>query len=95
MNNRTLGMVRQWQRMFSGGRYCETDITEDVDYIKLVEAYGIEGYRVSTLEELNLKFNGIDSLDRPLFIQCDILKDDSVYPIVPPGLPIEKMLFQG
>ncbi|SKA87823.1 acetolactate synthase, large subunit [Caloramator quimbayensis] len=95
MNNKTLGMVRQWQRMFSNKRYSETDITEDVDYIKLVNAYNIEGYRVCTLYELKNRINQIEKLTKPLFIQCDIEKDESVYPIVPPGMPIENMLFEG
>ncbi|QCX34863.1 biosynthetic-type acetolactate synthase large subunit [Caloramator sp. E03] len=95
MNNKTLGMVRQWQRMFSNKRYSETDVTDDVDYIKLVNAYGIEGFKVNTLDELNSIVSKINKLTKPLFIQCDIEKNESVYPIVPPGMPIENMLFEG
>ncbi|MCX7951674.1 MAG: biosynthetic-type acetolactate synthase large subunit [Clostridiales bacterium] len=95
MNNKTLGMVRQWQRMFSRARYCETDITEDVDYVKLANAYGIEGYRVSKMEELQQVLDSFDKLTEPLFIECNILKDESVYPIVPPGMPINNMIFKG
>lgn len=79
----------QWSKIL------ETDVTEDVDYIKLAEAYGIEGYKINTLDELIETLNFIDFKNKPIFIQCNINKDESVYPIVPPGQPIDQMLFEG
>ncbi|MDF2676102.1 MAG: ilvB, partial [Bacillota bacterium] len=49
LNNNTLGMVRQWQRMFSKARYSETDNYDDVNYEKLVDAYGIKGFKVESI----------------------------------------------
>lgn len=87
MNNKTLGMVRQWQRMFCGARYSETDM-EDFNYVKLVEGYGIEAYKASSMEELKGILGKVEIGVKPLFIECQIDKEESVYPIVPPGKPI-------
>ncbi|MDX5701434.1 biosynthetic-type acetolactate synthase large subunit, partial [Clostridioides difficile] len=73
-NNRTLGMVRQWQKLFSNQRYSQTDINENVDYVKLVNAYNIDGYKVSNMEELGKTIDMID-FNKPVFLQCDIDKD--------------------
>lgn len=74
LNNRTLGMVRQWQKLFSNQRYSQTDINENVDYVKLVNAYNIDGYKVSSMEELGKALDMID-FNKPVFLQCDIDKD--------------------
>ena len=52
-NNNALGMVRQWQNLFSHKRYSETDIYDKTNYIMLANAYGIEGHKAQNLEELN------------------------------------------
>lgn len=68
LNNRTLGMVRQWQKLFSNQRYSQTDINENVDYVKLVNAYNIDGYKVSNMEELGKVLDVID-FNKPVFLQ--------------------------
>ncbi|AXU75276.1 acetolactate synthase large subunit [Clostridioides difficile] len=91
LNNRTLGMVRQWQKLFSNQRYSQTDINENVDYVKLVNAYNIDGYKVSNMEELGNALNMID-FNKPVFLQCDIDKDYDVYPIVAPNDALENLI---
>ncbi|HBF4260946.1 TPA: biosynthetic-type acetolactate synthase large subunit [Clostridioides difficile] len=91
LNNRTLGMVRQWQKLFSNQRYSQTDINENVDYVKLVNAYNIDGYKVSNMEELGKALNMID-FNKPVFLQCDIDKDYDVYPIVAPNDALENLI---
>ncbi|EGT4909853.1 biosynthetic-type acetolactate synthase large subunit [Clostridioides difficile] len=90
-NNRTLGMVRQWQKLFSNQRYSQTDINENVDYVKLVNAYNIDGYKVSNMEELGKAIDMID-FNKPVFLQCDIDKDYDVYPIVAPNDALENLI---
>jgi len=92
MNNHTLGMVRQWQRMFSNGRYSETDIGDEVNYVKLAEAYGIEGYRVTTSQQLKSLLDTIKMVRKPIVIDCVIDKDEGVFPIVPPGKSIQELV---
>ncbi|HBF3752018.1 TPA: biosynthetic-type acetolactate synthase large subunit [Clostridioides difficile] len=91
LNNRTLGMVRQWQKLFSNQRYSQTDINENVDYVKLVNAYNIDGYKVSSIEELGKALDMID-FNKPVFLQCDIDKDYDVYPIVAPNDSLENLI---
>ena len=83
-NNSTLGMVRQWQKLFSNKRYSETDIDPSVDYVKLANAYGIEGYRADNISKLKEILETI-TIDKPVFVECVIDTDYDVYPIVPPN----------
>ncbi len=94
-NNNSLGMVRQWQRMFSNARYSETDNYDDVDYQMLSGAYRIKAYKASSMDELEKILKATDNLNEPIFLECKIDKDCSVYPIVPPGRPIDELLITG
>ncbi|SKC50883.1 biosynthetic-type acetolactate synthase large subunit [Maledivibacter halophilus] len=91
-NNRTLGMVRQWQKLFRNQRYSETDIGEDVCFVKLAQAYGIEGYKVDNLSSLIEVIEKVSKTGKPVVIDCKIDKDECVYPIVPPGKPIDNLI---
>lgn len=94
-NNNTLGMVRQWQRMFSNARYSETDNYDEVNYQVLASAYGIKSFKAETLHELKNIISETYNLNEPFFIECKINHDCSVYPIVPPGRPIDELLLNG
>lgn len=83
-NNSTLGMVRQWQKLFSNKRYSETNVDPSVDYVMLAKAYGIDGYKATNIEELKTILSEIN-IDRPVFLECVINTDYDVYPIVPPN----------
>jgi len=89
-NNNTLGMVRQWQKMFQNKRYAETDI-EDIDYILLAKAYGIRGETIDSLEALNRLMLAYD-YNEALFVECKIDIDENVLPIVPPGKAISHLI---
>lgn len=90
-NNNTLGMVRQWQKLFSNKRYSETDILDNLDYIMLGNSYGIKGYKVDTIDEL-VKILSNLKLNKPIILQCNIRKDYDVYPIVPPNDALENLI---
>ncbi|MDO5010352.1 MAG: biosynthetic-type acetolactate synthase large subunit [Intestinibacter bartlettii] len=83
-NNNALGMVRQWQNLFSHKRYSETDIYDKTNYIMLANAYGIEGHKAQNLEELNEILDNL-TLDKPVLVECQIDHDINVFPIVPPN----------
>lgn len=95
LNNNTLGMVRQWQRMFSNAKYSETDNSDDVNYQILAAAYNIKAFKAETMDELKKILEETSNLNEPLFIECKINHDCSVYPIVPPGRPIDELLISG
>ncbi|WZL74300.1 biosynthetic-type acetolactate synthase large subunit [Clostridiaceae bacterium 35-E11] len=93
-NNSTLGMVRQWQKLFCDERYSETDITDDVNYIKLVEAYGLKGKRVDNLVDLKLALKEAVEEGKGQIIECVLSKNDNVFPMVPPGKPIHHIILE-
>jgi len=91
-NNGALGMVRQWQKLFQDQRYAQTCIGDDVDFVKLVEAYGIKGFKVTNETELSWAMQWSGHGKAPVLIDCRIEKDEDVYPIVPPGRPISEFI---
>lgn len=95
LNNNTLGMVRQWQRMFSNARYSETDNYDDVNYQMLASAYGIKAYKAESMDELDNILAETYNINEPILLECKISHDCSVYPIVPPGRPIDELLISG
>ena len=91
INNRVLGMVRQWQTLFYDKRYSNTILNDKVDFVKLAEAMGAEGIRVTTKEEVAPAIEKAISLGKPVVIECQIDCDDKVFPMVPAGAPIEEV----
>ncbi len=92
LNNRTLGMVRQWQGLFCNERYSETDNDFDINYKSLSNVYGIKGYSVDSIDKLDEALSECELGKEPVFIECNIDKDFGVYPIVPPGKNIDELL---
>jgi acetolactate synthase-1/2/3 large subunit len=93
-NNSALGMVRQWQNLFCNARYSQTDITGEVDYMKLVEAYGIRGKKVENLKDLEETLKEAAKINKATVIECVLSKDDNVFPMVPPGQPIDNIILE-
>ncbi|MCX7711743.1 MAG: biosynthetic-type acetolactate synthase large subunit [Clostridia bacterium] len=92
-NNGVLGMVRQWQELFFGGRYSATNIDRGTNFKALAEAYGAVGIDVAKPEEVDAAIKkALESKDRPVLINFIIDKDDKVFPIVPPGKPISEII---
>ncbi|MBU1862152.1 MAG: biosynthetic-type acetolactate synthase large subunit [Candidatus Omnitrophica bacterium] len=94
LNNGYLGMVRQWQELFYGKRYAHTDLqtTGNPDFMKIAEAYGALGIRVTKNAEVEpaikkaLKHNG------PVFVDVIIDREENVFPMVPAGQAIDRMI---
>lgn len=91
LNNRVLGMVRQWQSLFYGKRYSHTDLNDKVDFVKLAEAMGAKAYRITKPEEVEGVLKEALSLNEPVLIDCIIDCDEKVWPMVAPGAPIEEV----
>ncbi len=89
INNHVLGMVRQWQTLFYGKRYSQTVLQDEVDYVKVSEALGCEGIRVTKKEEVEEALKKAINAGHPVVIDCVIEEDDKVFPMVPGGAPIE------
>lgn len=85
INNHVLGMVRQWQTLFYGERYSNTVLDDMVDYVKLAEAMGAKAFRVTQKEEFEPALREAIALNVPCLIDCQIEKDDKVFPMMSPG----------
>ncbi len=89
-NNHVLGMVRQWQTLFYGKRYSQTELFDQVDFVKVSEGLGAKAFRVTKREEVEPVLREAIGLNIPVVIDCQIGSDDKVFPMVPAGKPIEE-----
>jgi len=93
LNNHALGMVRQWQKLFYDGRYSSTTLDRGTDFVALARAYGAEGINVTRPDEVDDAFKkALQSVDKPVLINFEIDRDENVFPIVPPGAPIDELI---
>lgn len=89
-NNHVLGMVRQWQTLFYGKRYSQTELYDQMDFVKVAEGMGAKAYRITKKEDVEPVLREAISLNIPVMIECQIGSDDKVFPMVPAGKPIEE-----
>ena len=90
LNNHVLGMVRQWQSLYYGQRYSATVLDDQLDFVKLAEAMGAVGMRVTKKEEVAPALEKAIALGRPVVLECVIDSDDKVFPMMSPGAPLEE-----
>jgi acetolactate synthase-1/2/3 large subunit len=91
MNNRFLGMVRQWQELFYDRRYAFTELPPQ-DFVKIAEAYGIPGLRVESSEDVGQAIRIATETDGPFLMDFRIEQEDNVFPMVPAGAAINEMI---
>ena len=92
MNNSVLGMVRQWQKLFYGSRFSQTDPHRATDFVKLANAFGIEGMRITKPEEIKPVLQKAFDLKKPVVVDCVISPDVNVLPMIPPGKTIAEIV---
>jgi acetolactate synthase I/II/III large subunit len=92
LNNRYLGMVRQWQELFYNNNYSSTNMEAQPDFVKLAEAYGAEGYRIEKAEDMRAVLEKALASPNPAFIDVVVEREENVYPIVPVGAALDEML---
>ena len=93
-NNGTLGMVRQWQHLIYHERYSQTTLDRGPDFVKLAEAYGLRGFRVTNLEEMEQAFSQALKEGRGCVLDCRLDMDEMVRPMVPGGAHITDFLLK-
>ncbi len=94
MNNQVLGMVRQWQKVFYGSRFSATDPHRPTDYVKLAQAFGLEGLRIRTAADLQPVLHDALTAGRPIVVDCRISPDANVLPMIPPGGTAEDIMLE-
>lgn len=92
MNNRALGMVRQWQDLFYDQRFSQSSIDRATDFVKLAEAYGAVGFNLISKADVDTVLQQALAAKGPVVINCEIDQNDKVFPIVPPGAAIEDLM---
>ena len=93
MNNRYLGMVRQWQELFWNHRYSGVDISFQPDFKLLAEAYGCVGIKIDKMADVEPAFKkSLEVTDRPVVMDFRIAREENVFPMIPGGQSIEEMM---
>ncbi len=92
LNNNYLGMVRQWQSLFYGKRYSHTDMMHKPDFVKLADAYGAKGYAVESEADVTRVLKEALKSKLPVLIDFHVEEEEDVYPMVPSGAALKKML---
>ena len=85
LNNGVLGMVHQWQKIFFEERYSNSVLNRQTDFAKVAKAFGADGERVESLEELDKALKKGFSLSGPYVIDCKVSSEELVLPMMPPG----------
>jgi acetolactate synthase-1/2/3 large subunit len=92
LNNATLGMVRQWQDLFMDRRFSEVGLEVSPDYVKLAEAFGASGLRITDREELRPAIRKMIETPGPFILDVVVDPDELVFPMVPAGAAIKDMI---
>ncbi len=93
INNGWQGMVRQWQQAFFGERYSSSNMELGMpDFVKLAEAYGVKGIRVSSRDELHSAYREMLAHNGPVVMDIQVCKDENCYPMIAPGKNNAQML---
>jgi acetolactate synthase-1/2/3 large subunit len=91
LNNRFLGMVRQWQELFHDRRYSFTELPP-VDFVKVANAYGVEGIRVESADDVVPALKAAIDTDGPFVLDFRVEREENVFPMVPAGAAINEMI---
>lgn len=91
VNNQSMGMVRQWQQLFYKERYSESLLTNQPDYVKLSDAFGIKAALVKNEDEFKTAFAMALENDEPFLLDCRVTHMENVYPMIAPGKGIQQM----
>ncbi|MBQ3929283.1 MAG: biosynthetic-type acetolactate synthase large subunit [Clostridia bacterium] len=92
MNNTVLGMVRQWQKLFYGRRFSQTDPHRKTDFTELAKAFGVRGLRIHNDSEAENVLKEAFASKEPVVIDCLISPDENVLPMIPPGKTVDEMI---
>ncbi|WP_323920540.1 acetolactate synthase 2 catalytic subunit [Aeromonas caviae] len=94
LDNQRLGMVRQWQELFFDGRYSETNLSDNPDFVALAAAFGIPGETITCKEEIGSALDRLLASESAYLLHVAISEEENVWPLVPPGVANHKMMEQ-
>ncbi|MBU6454961.1 MAG: acetolactate synthase 2 catalytic subunit [Cyanobacteria bacterium REEB67] len=91
-DNKALGMVRQWQELFFAENYSEVDLSDNPDFVKVAEAFGIPAFRIERHDQVSEAIDRMFSTEGPVLMHVLIDPKENVWPLVPPGKSNENMM---
>jgi len=94
VDNKYLGMVRQWQELFFDNRLSGVDLEGNPDFVKLAEAYGIKGVHIDNVKDCKRKLREAINHKGPVVVHCEVIKVDNVFPMVPAGKSAYDMIIE-
>ncbi|MGL4354643.1 MAG: acetolactate synthase 2 catalytic subunit [Aeromonas popoffii] len=94
LDNQRLGMVRQWQELFFDGRYSETILSDNPDFVALAAAFGIPGETITCKEQIAGALDRLLESESAYLLHVAISEEENVWPLVPPGVANHKMMEQ-
>ncbi len=92
IDNKYLGMVRQWQEFFLESRYSGVDMVGNPDFVKLAEAYGVKGFHIDHPGKLTRVLTEAFAYPGPCLIHAEVIKEDNLFPMIPAGKTAEDMI---
>ncbi|OYX74386.1 MAG: acetolactate synthase 2 catalytic subunit, partial [Brevundimonas sp. 32-68-21] len=92
IDNSSLGLVRQWQELFFAENYSEIDLSDNPDFVKVAEAFGIEAFRIDRRDQVSDGIQRLLAADGPCLAHVVIDPRDNVWPLVPPGKSNAEMM---
>ncbi len=92
MNNRALGMVRQWQKLFYDGRFSQTTVQKRTDYVKFAESFGAKGMRIRSAKDIVPVLAAARAEKGPVLVDCRIGEDENVLPMIKPGATYDTIM---
>ena len=92
LNNTVLGMVRQWQKLFYGRRFSQTDPHRKTDFAAVAEGFGVKGMVIHNDDEASDVLEKAFALNEPVVIDCKISPDENVLPMIPPGKTVDELI---
>ena len=95
MDNNRLGMVRQWQKHFYGGRYSQSVLDDNPEFVTIASAYGIKSVKITSRQKLKDNIKYILNSGETILVHVITDPEENVYPIIPVGKSNHEMLFAG
>jgi acetolactate synthase-1/2/3 large subunit len=95
LDNQRLGMVRQWQQLFFEGRYSETNLSDNPDFVQLAAVFGIPGQTITHASEVDAAVDALVASEGPYILHACIDDKENVWPLVPPGAANDEMMTEN
>ncbi len=95
INNRYLGMIRQWQELFFDNRMSGCDLEGNPDFVKLAQAYGAKAWRIKRAGDVDKVLKAAMAYDQgPCLVEAEVVKEDNVFPMIPAGAALKDMMIE-